>query len=446
MSHESPLTREWGNRTDLLTGMPFQVARHVSQTASFPADDVPELELKAVDFSKECETNPADKIISELLMQFATVGFLKIKNLEGFDEDRYLMACQMFHNLPMDRKRKLLLAKDNPANPNNYRGYLPFVGNDPSHKEMYDMGMPRAWVNQQEWNRYFLYEDTPFPQEEFDGELQWIQHEFENTFKIFQGAGHRLANYLACGLGKRADFFDPWFVGGNLSTLRSIRYLPRSAGVVDSSMLDSEQSQLVTPPHSDSGLLTILCTFGYPGLQVLTTPGALDPVSSLAAFTDERYQQGEEQRAVYQPVKACEKNEVVVNLGDLFARISGYRLKATYHQVADIGTERYSSPMFVDPPYSAQVPLGLLLDPQLEQVPTLDGSDSQKTGACHEASDERMPLFGDVMLARMMQSYVEWDGFEVKDPIRRAAIEQLQFSGNLLANQPAGSRHLRPKL
>jgi len=423
--------------------MQGQSARYVGHSASPPAADGPELELKAVDFSKESDTNPADTIISELFTQFSTVGFLKLKNLEGFDEDRFLGACQAFHDLPVERKHKLFLTQYNPANANCYRGYLPCVGNDPSHKDMYDMGMPRQWVSQQEWNRYFLYEETPFPQEEFDGELQWIQSEFERNFSIFHSVGHRLANYLARGLGKRPDFFDPWFVNGNLSTMRSIRYLPRSAGVVDSSMLDAEQSKLVTPPHSDSGLLTILCTFGYPGLQVLTAPRALDPVSSLAAFTDERYQQDESETGVYRPVKACEKNEIVVNLGDLFARISGYRLKATYHQVTDIGVERYSCPLFVDPPYSAQVPLGLLLDPHCEQVPTLDAADSEEKGASHEAYDEQMPLFGDVLVARMQQSYVEWDGMEVRDPVRRAAIEQLQCSGDWSAHQPAGSRRQR---
>ena len=53
-----------------------------------------------------------------------------------------------------------------------------------------------------------------------------------------------------------------------MSTFRAIHYLPRSANLVDSSKLDENGRKLTAPEHCDSGFMTLLTTFGYPGLQV----------------------------------------------------------------------------------------------------------------------------------------------------------------------------------
>ncbi len=67
----------------------------------------------------------------------------------------------------------------------------------------------------------------------------------------------------------------------------------------------------------------------YPGLQVLIN----DKWESI------------------QPVE----NAIVVNMGNLLSRISGGRVKATMHQVYDIGKERFSAPFFFSPKYSARI-------------------------------------------------------------------------------------------
>lgn len=53
-------------------------------------------------------------------------------------------------------------------------------------------------------------------------------------------------------------------------------------------------------------------------------------------------------------------NELIVNLGDTFERITNFQLKATKHRVLDINVERYSSPFFLDPRYDACIPSNLL--------------------------------------------------------------------------------------
>ena len=146
--------------------------------------------------------------------------------------------------------------------------------------------------------------------------------------------GIKIAEYLALGLGKDRHFFREWFTGAPLSTFRTIKYLPRSASTVRSDALDENEIRLTTPPHCDSGFITLLATFGYPGLQVKI---------------------GDEYRFV-KPLP----NHLVVNLGSTFERITNFQLKATSHQVMDIGVERYSCPFFLDPCSSSVIPSNIL--------------------------------------------------------------------------------------
>ena len=144
----------------------------------------------------------------------------------------------------------------------------------------------------------------------------------------------RILEYMAIGLGLDRFVFEPWFLNDSLSTQRAIHILPRSAGIVNSSKLSEEHRKLTTPEHCDSGFITLLSTLGYPGLQV-EIDGEFKSV-----------------RPVY--------NQLVVNLGDTFSRITNFTLKATKHRVLDIGIERFSSPFFLEPKHSARIPRNLL--------------------------------------------------------------------------------------
>lgn len=101
--------------------------------------------------------------------------------------------------------------------------------------------------------------------------------------------------------------------------------------------LSSEELKFTTPIHTDSGFLTLLSTFNYHGLQVDIGAGNYKSV---------------------RPVP----NTLVINLGDMLSRITNYQLKATKHRVLDIGVERFSSPFFFEPNYSARIPVSLIGD------------------------------------------------------------------------------------
>ena len=87
----------------------------------------------------------------------------------------------------------------------------------------------------------------------------------------------RLVAALAVGLGKQVDYFDDWFRHECSSNIRLLHYLPRDP-------TKEYKSRLVAPEHSDSGFITLLTTFGFPGLQVeikaRTDPSSLPRTSS----------------------------------------------------------------------------------------------------------------------------------------------------------------------
>lgn len=83
-----------------------------------------------------------------------------------------MAACKAFHSMPEDLKHSLKWKNHNPDNNNIYRGLAPFVDNDPSHKELFDMGQDIDEISPEE-RKYCLYERTPFPpQEEYAGVLK----------------------------------------------------------------------------------------------------------------------------------------------------------------------------------------------------------------------------------------------------------------------------------
>ena len=49
-------------------------------------------------------------------------------------------------------------------------------------------------------------------------------------------------------------------------------------------------------------------------------------------------------------------NTLVVNLGEMLAKMTCNQLRATKHRVLDIGVERFSCPFFFEPFYLAMIP------------------------------------------------------------------------------------------
>lgn len=148
-----------------------------------------------------------------------------------------------------------------------------------------------------------------------------FQHRAETLYQELQTLSARLLTALACSLGQSPQFFDS-YLENSLSTLRLLNYPP----------LPKEQKgqELICTPHTDSGILTLLHQDSTGGLEV-------------------RNSDGEWIAAPYVP------GSIVVNIGDLMAKVSGGKWVATLHRVRASENERgerlgrYSVPFFFEP-------------------------------------------------------------------------------------------------
>ena len=96
----------------------------------------------------------------------------------------------------------------------------------------------------------------------------------------------------------------------------------------------------------------------------------------------------------YRSVKPL-KNCLVVNLGDMLSRATNFKLKATKHRVLDIGIDRFSSPFFLEPKFSTEVPSNLL--------------------APDEEQTEPPVVFGEWWVNKMTSTYAEWRNFKMPE-------------------------------
>ena len=339
-------------------------------------DDLTEFELAAIDM---CQTDKA-VVAKQLMQQMQKVGFCLLTNVPGYDEEKLFSAIKAYHDLPLELKMKMGLKHHNPENSNIYAGYHPFLAGDVSHKEILDTMRPMGDFSDWERNGCSLYEETPWTNE-FDSEYAWIRETFEGHFKTMHTLALTLIRCFAIGLGKRVDYFDAWFKDECASMLRGIHYKPRKFD--EKSPLSAVERELVTPEHADSGFITLLSTFMYPGLEV-------------------------EINGRYEAIKP-EPNAIVVNVGLTLEAISDYRIKATYHRVRDIGKERYSSPFFMDPKFSARVSNDIL-----QSTRTLCEDDDYDNDPANKEEVAKLVSCGQ-KICEGLYRFGEWKGFKTPD-------------------------------
>ena len=111
-------------------------------------------------------------------------------------------------------------------------------------------------------------------------------------------------------------------------------YCPRERGITKNDDIKGSNYYITIAEHTDTGFVTLLSTLGYPGLQLLSN-------------------------GKFQSVKPV-PNAFVINIGDMLSRITNYSLKATLHRVIDIGNDRFSSPFFFEPHYTAKIPSSII--------------------------------------------------------------------------------------
>jgi isopenicillin N synthase-like dioxygenase len=202
------------------------------------------------------------------------------------------------------------------------RGYTPFgkeKAKDSKHpdlKEFWHVGRTLSAESPYQG----VYPDNVWPEKEVPGFTQ----AFSKLYNLMDNTAQVLLDAIGEGLGLEQSFFRDMTHDGN-SILRTIHYPPTDG-------LDTVQS-IRAGAHEDINLITLLVGATDSGLQLLDRDGSWLDVHS-------------------------EPGELVVDSGDMMARLTGGVLPATTHRVInpDLSTSRrYSMPYFVHPHANAML-------------------------------------------------------------------------------------------
>ncbi|MGB1102328.1 MAG: isopenicillin N synthase family dioxygenase [Crocinitomicaceae bacterium] len=256
------------------------------------------------------------KFIQEFGDSFSNMGFAIVKN-HGVTEElrnKLFEVSKAFFELPDDVKKKY---EDEQLN--GQRGYISKNKESakgksvPDLKEFYHIGQT-VEDNDPIKNEY---PDNIWPKEvtEFEAVGQQVFQTFENT-------GRNLLRAIAQYLDLDENYFDDKIHNGN-SILRLLHYYP----VADKSQIP--EGAVRAAAHGDINLITLLMGGSAEGLQAQSVDGEWISVSP-------------------------GPDEIVINIGDMLARLTNDRLRSTQHQVITPNEEswtkpRYSTPFFLHP-------------------------------------------------------------------------------------------------
>ena len=271
-------------------------------------ETVPELSLRS--YTDGDEASKAD--FAEALYEgFKYFGFIILRD-HGIGEDLLNNAydlSEQYFSLPVDEKMKC----DSGAG--GQRGYTAFGrehAKDSSHadlKEFWHVG------------REFDAEDDlakVYPANMWPENPAAFKQTFIDLYSSLEEVGHVMLEALAPSLKLDQKYFRGLAKDGN-SILRLLHYPP----IPD----NAEEGAVRAAAHEDINLITLLVAASTSGLELLDRDGKWLPVEG-------------------------SKNAVIVDAGDMLARITNNHIPATTHRVVNPtgpNISRYSMPFFMHP-------------------------------------------------------------------------------------------------
>ncbi len=277
-------------------------------------------------------TSPAARTEAERVDEaLRQVGFVTVVG-HGIDDgvrDTYFDAMRAFFALPQERKDEIAI-----RNSEFHRGYVGFeaesldgaLGNDDDAigaavagdlKETLDTG------NEYPLDHPLVVAGTPL-----HGPNQWPDLPgFRAAYDAYRTAAIetalRMQRAMALALGLDPTFFEAQ-PGDTMYHLRLIHYPPQSR-------VTPAAGQFGCGAHTDYGTITVLADDGVGGLQVCRRSGEWVDV-------------------------VVPDGHLVVNIGDLMAIWTNDRWVSNPHRVVNpAGVDRYSSPLFVTPPFHLRI-------------------------------------------------------------------------------------------
>ena len=278
--------------------------------------------IPRVDLSDFLSNDPKRKnaFISSLGKAFEDIGFVILKG--------HYLTAELTEVLYREIKRFFALSDEIKSGyeiegMGGQRGYTAFGKESAKGKKEGDL--KEFW----HFGQYNIPETGPlYPENIYVKEVPEFNSIGKEVFQLLEKTGQSILQAIALHLKLKEDYFDAFVTYGN-SILRPIHYPPIS---------QEPKNAVRAAAHGDINLITLLMGAQGRGLQVLTKENKwIDAIA--------------------------EEGELIVNLGDMMARLTNNVLKSTQHQVVNPpkelwGSSRYSIPFFMHP--SPDMPLNCL--------------------------------------------------------------------------------------
>ncbi|WP_162053967.1 isopenicillin N synthase family dioxygenase [Pontibacter pamirensis] len=276
-------------------------------------DEVPSLDL--ADFTSGDAERRA-RFVNQLSDAYQNIGFIALRNHGLSDKltQRLYAATKAFFALPDEVKQQYEVPE--------LAGQRGYVGKGKEHAKGRNTGDLKEFyhVGQEVTDNDPIKEE--YPDNIFPKEIAEFREVTLEAYQKLEAAGKQVLKAIAINLGLDENYFDDKVHNGN-SILRPIHYFPIENP--DSVPADAVRAA----EHGDINLITLLMGASADGLQVLRRDGKWIPITALP-------------------------EQVVVNVGDMLARLTNNKLKSTIHRVVNpprelMNTSRYSIPFFMHP-------------------------------------------------------------------------------------------------
>ena len=288
--------------------------------------NIPRVDLN--DFLSE-DLDRKNRFVAELGHAFEHIGFVILRGHYLTKEQTEILYAQIkqFFALPIADKAKYEI-----PNLAGQRGYTSFGKESAKGKTEGDL---------KEFWHFGQYRKNPNGPQYLDNVLVEQMPEFnaigKEIFQLLEKTGQSVLQAIALHLKLDENYFDEYVIYGN-SILRAIHYPP---------ITKEPENAVRAAAHGDINLITLLMGAEGKGLQVLTKEN--EWIDAIAG-----------------------EGELIINMGDMMARLTNNQLKSTLHQVVNPprelwGTSRYSVPFFLHP--SPNMPLNCLEDCVSEENP-----------------------------------------------------------------------------
>ena len=254
-----------------------------------------------------------NNFVKKLGKAYNEIGFVALKG--HFLNEQVIRniykSIKAFFNLPQDIKNKYELEGFS-----GQRGYTSFGKEHAKGKEHGDL--KEFWHFGQYLHEY-EYSQFGYPKNIYVKEIPEFNEIGKTVYKALEKTAIFVLRAISLYLDLDEYHFDKHVIKGN-SILRPIHYPP---------IITKPKGAERAAAHGDINLITLLIGAHGKGLQVLTNDG--EWIDAIA-----------------------EKDEIIINVGDMLSRYTNNKLKSTIHKVVNPPKDlwkksRYSIPFFLHP-------------------------------------------------------------------------------------------------